>query len=252
MAARDDMVIRPLLRRGKNKSVREKVQERAQEERRTSHERRKKRRLLKRLRRARSVRKTARARKLAAKGAKPGLGTAAAKGAAQAGAAGAARAAVGVLGSVVTLIAILAEAVIQGGRAARRFSGGHSGRLVDATDADTLYGGLDEEIAADLAAVSFVEGNEDLLRIIGKQGKVNGQISDLLNEKRRVALMQLQGADAINRSPDLDAPETILDMLIAKAHREGLRGKADQAAAAIRTKSPNTVHIGGHVPGFGR
>lgn len=222
--ARDDMVIRPLLRRGRRQSVRDKVRERAQEERKTERSRKQKSRLLRRTRRAlrgrvQAARARARAKPKAPGGFKPNAGTAI-KG----------------VGVVVTVIAVIAELIIQGGRAARRASG-HSSRLVDATDAHTLYGGMDEAISADLAAVSFVEGNEDLLRIIGRQGRVNEQIADLMHEKRRLALIQAQGADKINRDPALDAPETLIDMLIAKANKAGLKGLADKAGSAVRSKT---------------
>lgn len=231
MAARDDMVIRPLLRRGRRKSVRDKVRERAQEDRKTQRAQRKQSKILRKARQIQRVRRLTKARKIRAKS----LGTAGR------GAAGGAMGRIGTLargaGAVGLLVAALGELVIQGGRAARKFGSGHSERLMDATDADTMYGGLDEEIAADLAAVSFVESNPDLLRIIGRQGKVNSQIADIMHEKRRIALMQMQGADRINRDPDLDAPETIVDMLIAKASKADLKGLADRAGAAVRSKT---------------
>lgn len=217
--AREDMVIRPLLRRGRRKSVRDKVRERAQEERKTERTRKQKNRILRRTSRAlRNRAQVSRARK-------PSGGLASGAGKAVKGA-----------GVVVAIVAAIGELIIQGGRAARRASG-HSSRLVDATDAHTLYGGMDEAISADLAAVSFVEGNEDLLRIIGRQGRVNEQIADLMHEKRRLALIQAQGADKINRDPELDAPETLVDMLIAKANKAGLKGLADKAGSAVRSKT---------------
>lgn len=231
--------------------MRDKVRERAREERKTQRAQGQKKSLLRRVRRATRARRIRAARARSARLRKKGLKTVSKKAVkfgakkAAAGAAGvaagvAAGAATGTAGAIavaaVVAVVTLAEIVIAGGRAARRLSG-HSARLVDATDADTLYGGMDEAIAADLATVGFVEGNEDLLRIIGREGRVNSQIKDMMHEKRRLFLMRAQGIDLINRSPDLDSPDTLIDQLVKAARREDLRGLADKAGAGIRSKT---------------
>jgi len=226
--------------------VRDKVRERAREERKTGRSRKQKKTLtrkLKKIRRAVMERRALRFRRAKAAEEEGGLLKSIGKGVEEGtgggfrGALGKAGAAFRVAGLIVTIVMVAADLLIKGGQFARKFSGGQSQRLIDATDADTMYGGMDEEIAANLATVSFVEGNQDLLRIIGKQGRVNNQIADLMNEKRKLFLMQIQGMDKINRDPLLDAPETIVEMLISKANHADLKGLADKAGAAVRSKT---------------
>lgn len=136
-------------------------------------------------------------------------------------------------GKAFGVVAIVLEAIILGGQAARRL-GGQSERFVEATDAHTLLGDLDEEATATANARNFIESNGNLLRIIAQQGKVNSQILRIASDMKKSALHRAMGADLINREPQFDSADTVIDLLIKKGEDVNLKGLVDKAAYLIR------------------
>jgi hypothetical protein len=136
-------------------------------------------------------------------------------------------------GTILAVAALVAEAIIFGGRQVRR-GAGLSERLIDAQDANNMIGDLDEQATANAAALGAIEGNPRLLEIIKQEGKVNATIQRIASVTREDALFRARGADKIARDPNFDSADSLVDKMIKKARAVDLRGLADQAGRAIR------------------
>lgn len=223
MTSRDDMVIVPRLRKPGQPSARQ----RAADERRSDVARKRRGRLFRRIRRARLARRAAlggrgisrriRTGNLVKTGIKAGR-TAVKVGSRLAGALG--------------LVMLAADAVILGAVAVRRVRGA-SIRLIQAQDAHTLYGDLDEQATAAAEARGFIEGNSDLLRIIAIEGRVNSQILGIANFVRKDALDRARANDLIERYPGFDSADTVVDQWI-KQTVVSIKAVADDAIDALR------------------
>lgn len=227
---RDEMTFTPTLESSKNQTN---PRRRAQEERKTDRVRKRRSSIVQRIKRIRAVRRLQSLSKRAGK-AKNAIRNPFKTGAKGAGSAGGIRKAARGAGRVVGIVAIVLEAIIVGGRAARAVSG-KSGRLIDAEDADTMLGALDEQATAAAEARGFIESRPNLLRVIAQQGKVNSQIVAIAAEQERISLIRARGADLIARDPDFDSPDTLIAKIIAKSQEANLKGLADEAAEAIRS-----------------
>lgn len=219
---REDMTITPRLKRREETSTRE----RAREERHIERARNRKSRIFRRIRRARRLRKRLAARQFG----RSQRGAAASR----AANAAARRRAIGATAAkAIGIAAVAVELLIEGGRVARAL-GGKSGRLINAEDANTIYGDLDEQATASAETRGFVESKSSLLRIIARQGKVNSQITSIAQDLKRLALMRARGSDLIEREPAFDSPDRIMDKLIKKAAELDLKGLADRAALLLK------------------
>lgn len=129
---------------------------------------------------------------------------------------------------------LFVEAVNILGRTARRGELGVSGRLLDAMDQDTRYGQLDEVATGIATARGQLEGNEDLMRIVGIQGRVNSQIAEIGAWFKERETARAIGADLIEREPTFDHIDTIIDQGIQGAALR-IKNGADAAVNAIRS-----------------
>lgn len=109
------------------------------------------------------------------------------------------------------------DAVNAAGTTVRRAEGGVSGRLLEAIDQDAIYGRLDELATGASTSRNNIEGNEDLLKIIGIQGRVNSQIGELGAWFKQRETARAIGSDLIEREPTFDHLESIADKAIAGA-----------------------------------
>ena len=230
---RDEMIITPRLKdRGRSKSPK-----RAAEDRATAQTRRRKSTLLRKMRIAKRLRRLrakggGRASRLGARGGGlQQMATRVGKGAAAGLRLGAK--AVPILGWAYMAM----EAVIMGGQALRRGKG-VSSRLVQAQDANSLMGGLDEQTTAQVKTRQVIASNPRFLEMIARHGKVTDSIYKISRGHYREQLATAQGADQINRTPDFDSADTLVDKLIRMADEAGIKEKADEAADLIRKKTP--------------
>lgn len=137
----------------------------------------------------------------------------------------------------VGIAAIAGEAVVMMGHGLLRANGA-SGRLLEAQDADMLYGDLDEQATAAGRTRGRIESDEQLLRIIGIEGKVNSQINQLGEDIRQMELWRARGEDQIERDAHFDSPDSMLDKAFqaagAKWGTDRLREKTDRAVQAMK------------------
>jgi len=129
---------------------------------------------------------------------------------------------------------LFVDAVNMVGSTLRRAEGGISGRLLDAMDQDTIYGSLDETATGAQQGRKNIEGDEDLLKIIGIEGRVNSQIGQLGAWFRQREIARAIGSDLIEREPAFDHLGSIADKAIdGSVH--ALKTVADKAVNAIRS-----------------
>jgi len=212
--ARDDMVITPRLKRKDETSPRE----RAKEERRNEQEG-----LRRRRRRVRASR--------AERAARTRTRTRPSRGRVKVGVRNAARGATRVLGAA----AVAAEALILTGQAFRQFEHGMSKRLVEAQDAHTIYGDLDEQFTASQNTRNFFESRPDLLRAIRNNGAMSAGMKQVSADMRRIELRHARGADLIERDPAFDSPDAFEDKVIKEiVEMAKASGLADYTREAIR------------------
>jgi len=132
-------------------------------------------------------------------------------------------------------IALLAMDVVNAvGSVSRRAEGGISGRLLEAMDQNTIYGQTDEIATGTARAREGIEGNEDLLKIIGIQDRVNSQVGQLGAWFKEREIARAIGSDLIEREPSFDHLESIADKAIAGS-MNALKVGADEAINAIRS-----------------
>jgi len=219
---RDNMVITPRFITPRDSGPRR----RAKEARETARGKKKSRALLKKARQARRARQ-ARAGRVAGAARKASSVKTAANLASKAKMLGSRLA--GPVG--VALLVMDAANVV--GSTIRRAEGGVSGRLLGAMDQDDWYNRLDEEATGRENGRKNIEGREDLLRIIGMEGRVNSQIAQLtsyyIEKETDIAI----GNDLIEREPTFDHLETIVDKGISGAV-DSLKSGADSAINAMR------------------
>lgn len=210
-ADRDSMVITPDLEGGSGGPRR-----RAQQARKRTRAEKEKKGLLSRLREARAARKLQAARAVRKP---PSAG----------GSAGMRSRVAGGLGVAFLFM----EAVNIAGRTARRGELGVSGRLLDAMDNHTRFGLVDEQVTGIANARAGIEGNEDLLRIVGIQGRVNAQIADVFDIIKERETARAIGADVIEREMGFDSMDTLMDKAIQASARE-IKDGADRLVNALR------------------
>lgn len=221
---RDSMVIRPRLEETGDRPRRRarEVRRRAKMESEASGllDRIRKARLAQRLGSAQAVRQSARLRAAGAAGQKvAGRGRVGAGVSRVAGPVGAA-----------LLILDAANAI---GRTFRRAGDDVSGRLLEAQDRHDVYGILDEQATGAANARGIIEGNTDLLRIVGIEGGVNPQIAYLNSYFRERETARAIGSDLIEREPAFDHLQSVLDKSIDGA-RWLLKTTADDFVNAVR------------------
>tara|TARA_R110002020_G_scaffold55059_4_gene153021 strand:- start:3855 stop:4547 length:693 start_codon:yes stop_codon:yes gene_type:complete len=196
---------------------------RAEEARKTERVKRKRRKIMK------TVRDARRARQLkAAKAARVAKGGSALSGLASKGGRIGSR----MMGHVGVALLVM-DAVNVVGSVARQAEGGVSGRLLTAMDQDDIYSNLDENATGAANSRKSIEGDEDLLRIIGMEGRVNSQIAQLGAYFREKETAIATGSDLIEREPGFDHLGTITDQVIDKAS-SGIKTGADSFINAIR------------------
>lgn len=217
MSGRDDMVITPRLKRRGETTPRE----RAKEERRTEREAKRRRRRFRATTRASANRRASISR------ARP-------RSPIRTNVRNAARGASRVLGAA----AVFAETVIRVGQAFRQVEHGMSKRLIEAQDAHTIYGDLDEQFTAASNTRSFFESRPDLLRAARNSTTTAAGLTKVAEDINRLELFAARGADAIERDVAFDSPDTmedkILKELIQKARESGVADKAATAIELIR------------------
>jgi len=120
------------------------------------------------------------------------------------------------------------------GSTVRRAEQGVSGRLLEAMDQDGIYGNLDEIATGAARGRASIEGNEDLLKIIGRQGRVNAQIGRIGAYFRERETARAIGSDLIEREPGFDHLESISDKVIA-GYKSTVKGAADRGINALRS-----------------
>jgi hypothetical protein len=224
MSKRDDMVIVPRLKRREEQGVKQ----RAAEERRMTRERRKRRRLLRHMARRwgalRAMRQAAGKpfRKAKTKAGKSARRTQVLRGASRA----------------MGLAFVLAEGVILAGQAVRKIEHGKSSRLIQAEDAHTIYGDMDEQLTASASVRSFYEGRPDVLRAMGNQGRMNAGLQSAAADLEKLQMQYLRGADLIERDPFFDSPDSFTDKLlklvIARARAAGIAEVMSEAMRIYR------------------
>ena len=128
---------------------------------------------------------------------------------------------------------LVMDAVNIAGSVARRAEGGVSGRLLEAMDQDSIYDGMDEIATGAANGRKSIEGRENLLRIIGIEGRVNSQIAQLGAYFREKETAIAIGSDLIEREPGFDHLSTIADKVIDGASSV-VKSGADNAINAIR------------------
>jgi len=126
------------------------------------------------------------------------------------------------------------DAVNVAGSTVRRADGGVSGRLLEAIDQNTIYGGLDEQATGAEQGRGIIEGKEDLLKIVGIEGRVNSQIGALGAYFRERETARAIGSDLIEREPAFDHLESIADKAI-KASAGAAKVATDAGVNAIRS-----------------
>ena len=233
MTSRDDMRITPQIDGGKSTP-----RERAAEERRTQAVSKRRRGVLAELRRVRATRRATQGR-VTKRFSKIGS-----KRAAQAGLKAGARTVASRAIPVAGWALLLVDLLTLGPQLARRIGGGKSGRLVEAEDAQTLMGDLDNEAAANAFALGEIESDRGLLRAIGQDGKINSSIQVMINVAKRRALVQSQGADILYRDPAFDSKDTMLDKLLGKVRDADLKTMADTAFAKLRELGLGKIKTG--------
>ncbi len=137
------------------------------------------------------------------------------------------------LGPVGAALLVM-DAISIAGSTTRRAEGGVSGRLLDAMDQDVIYGNIDELATGAARGRESIESDEDLLRIIGQQGRVNSQIGQLGAWFKERETARAIGADLIEREPTFDHLESIADKAIKKS-ADAVKSAADGAVNAIRS-----------------
>jgi len=146
------------------------------------------------------------------------------------------RSAAGVGSKVLGMASVglaIAQAANYTGSLARRAEGGMSGRLLDAMDQDAIYGHMDEESLGATRGREGIEGNDDLMRIVGIQDRVNSQIGQLGTWYRERETARAIGADLIEREPSIDHLGSVMDKALALG-MAGWKIGADEAVNAIR------------------
>ena len=128
---------------------------------------------------------------------------------------------------------VIMDAIGVAGRTMRRAEDGISGRLLDAQDQDAIYGGMDEQATGAAKGRASIEGREDLLRIIGTEGRVNSQIASLGSYFKEKETAIARGSDLIEREPGFDHLESIADKAIEKG-TSAIKSGADSAINSIR------------------
>lgn len=128
---------------------------------------------------------------------------------------------------------LIMDAINVAGSTVRRAEGGVSGRLLEAMDQDSIYGRVDEIATGAARGREGIEGNEDLLRIIGIEGRVNSQIGQLGAWFRERETARAIGSDLIEREPAFDHLGSISDKAI-EGSMVAIKGGADAAVNAIR------------------
>lgn len=219
----DDIVITPRIQQRSDRPA----QRRAREERRTQRTKQKKRKLLKRMRQSKTL------RKLQGGGARRGAHAAGKAGglltgASKLGIKGASR-----LAGPVGVALLLYDAISYAGGAVRRAEGGISGRLLDAQDQNDIYGLMDEQATAASNTRGLIEGDPDLLEIIGAEGRINSQIAKLGAWFKERETARAIGADVIDREPGFDHLESVLDKAIDNA-MVALKSDVDGAIDAVK------------------
>lgn len=136
------------------------------------------------------------------------------------------------IGRAFGLLTFAVQGTIWQGRVARQKQG-QSRRLIDATDAHTIFGLMDEQIAANVAARDWVESDPMKLYVIGQQGRVNSQILQMASDMRTQAWRRITGRDIIDRDPSFDVPDSEIDQLTyggfgAIDAWEGIRDRLDR------------------------
>lgn len=222
---RDNMVIIPRFLEPRDSRPRRRAKEarnleRAKRKRAAIMQRLKKARLVRRLQSARATRSTAAIRKAAGAGAKTATRLGAKAGSRLLGPVG------------VALLAM--DAINAAGSTVRRAEGGVSGRLLEAMDQDAIYGRLDELATGAEQGRGSIEGNEDLLKIIGIEGRVNSQIGRLGAWFRERETARAIGSDLIEREPAFDHLGSIVDKVI-EGSVSAIKTSADAAVNAIRS-----------------
>jgi hypothetical protein len=220
----DNMVIVPRFTTPRDSGPRR----RANEARKTYSQKRKRRKLLKKARRAQQAR-----RLQAGKPARTARRAAAAKSLASKSAKTGAKIGSRLMGPVGVALLVM-DAINIVGNTMRRAEGGVSGRLLDAMDQDGIYGGLDELATGASKARGHIESNYDLLRIIGREDRVNSQIGQLGAYFREKETAIAIGSDLIEREPSLDHLGTIADKGIEKSV-SFMKSVTDKAINAIRS-----------------
>ena len=129
---------------------------------------------------------------------------------------------------------LIMDAVNAVGSTVRRAEQGVSGRLLEAMDQNTIYGQMDEIATGVAQGRGSIEGQEDLLKVIGRQGRINAQIGRLGAWFRTRETARAIGADLIEREPGFDHLESIADKVIDGA-KSGLKSAADRGVNAIRS-----------------
>lgn len=236
--SRDDMKMTPRVGLGAGST-----RERANEERRSKQAARKRRGLLSRLRRVRALRQARRVRKgRAGRAGRGGVGIGA-KSALKAGSRGLMMRAGSRAIPVVGWALLAVDVLVQGVKLDKRFRG-RSGRLVEAEDAHTVMGVLDEEAIANAEALNFVESDADLLRSIGRAGKMSSSMATVVEKIKALALARAHGADLIRRDPHFDSADSLLDKIILRANESGLRDKVDTTIRALRAEGHGRMKTG--------
>jgi hypothetical protein len=218
---RDDMVITPRLKDPRDSGPRR----RAVEARQVEQAKRKKFAVLRAINKAKMARRLQSARSLKMASKARGAGATAAKGLGKAGSR--------ILGPLGVALLVM-DAINVVGSTSRRLDGGVSGRLLEATDQDTIYGLTDELASGAAGGRNSIEGDEDLLRIIGQQGRVNSQIGRLGSWFRERETARAIGADLIEREPSFDYLESIADRVL-DAGATAVKVSTDSAINAIRS-----------------
>lgn len=196
---------------------------RAAEARKTERVKRKRSRIMKKVRAARRARKLS-----AAKAARAAKGGSVMKGLASKGGRIGSR----MMGHVGVALLVM-DAVNVVGSVARQAEGGVSGRLLTAMDQNDIYGNLDENATGAANSRKSIEGDEDLLRVIGREGRVNSQIGELGAYFREKETAIAMGSDLIEREPSFDYLGTAADQIIDKT-TSAIKTGADGSINAIR------------------
>lgn len=217
--SRDDMVINPSFKAPSDSGPKRRIREERKQD-------KAKKRRLAIAKKMKSLRKARRAQNARARSVKAPRGSG---GMAAKISAGAAR-----IAGPVGVALVIMDAIGAAGRVARRAEGGISGRLLDAQDQDAIYGDMDEQATGAANARATIEGKEDLLRIIGSEGRVNSQIGALGAYFKEKETAMAMGADLIEREPGgFDHLESVTDKAIEKG-TSAIKSGADSAINGIR------------------